>query len=228
MNTETIRTLIVDDHAVVRSGYRSYLEQLPEFQVVAEADNANEAYAQYKRLQPDLVIMDIMLHGASGIDASRRILTSHPGAKILIFSMYASPVLLQQALDVGVLGAVGKECDPDTLRQAAIAVARGNRYLDPAMAQALVFSRLERGHKAFDTLSAREFEIFLLLISGAPVEDIAQALSLSAKTIANRASSIRRKLGVGSDIQLVKLAAAAGMVPWIRPDPGGDPAGGDR
>ena len=218
MNTETIRTLIVDDHAVVRSGYRSYLQQVPGFQVVAEADSADEAYAQYKRLHPDVVIMDIMLQGASGIDASRRILSNHPGAKILIFSMYASPVLLQQALDVGVLGAVGKQCDPDTLREAAIAVARGDRYLDASMAQSLVFSKYDRGQKAFDSLSQREFEIFLLLISGAPGDEIAEALSLSVKTIANRASIIRQKLGVSSDIQLVKLAAAAGVVPWIRPD----------
>ncbi|HSI58484.1 MAG TPA: response regulator transcription factor [Ideonella sp.] len=218
MNTETIRTLIVDDHAVVRSGYRSYLQQVQGFQVVAEADSADEAYAQYKRLHPDVVIMDIMLQGASGIDASRRILSNHPGAKILIFSMYASPVLLQQALDVGVLGAVGKQCDPDTLREAAIAVARGDRYLDASMAQSLVFSKYDRGQKAFDSLSQREFEIFLLLISGAPGDEIAEALSLSVKTIANRASIIRQKLGVSSDIQLVKLAAAAGVVPWIRPD----------
>lgn len=218
MNTETIRTLIVDDHAVVRSGYRAYLQQVPCFEVVAEAESADEAYAQYKRMHPDVVIMDIMLQGASGIDASRRILSNHPGAKILIFSMYASPVLLQQALDVGVLGAVGKQCDPDTLREAAIAVARGNRYLDASMAQSLVFSRYDRGQKVFDSLSPREFEIFLLMVSGAPCDDIAEALNLSAKTIANRASIIRQKLGVASDIQLVKLAAGAGVVPWIRPD----------
>lgn len=218
MSTATIRTLIVDDHAVVRSGYRSYLEQVPGFQVVAEADCANEAYVQYKRLHPDVVIMDIMLQGASGIDASRRILSNHPAAKILIFSMYVSPVLLQQALNIGVLGAVGKQCDPDTLREAAIAVARGDRYLDASMAQSLVFSRYDRGPKIFDALSPREFEIFLLLISGAPVEEIAQALNLSTKTIANRASMIRQKLGASSDIQLVKLAAAAGVVPWLRPD----------
>lgn len=219
-SASSIRTMIVDDHAVVRSGYRSYLEQLPGFEVVAEAACANEAYAQYKRLQPDVVIMDIMLQGASGIDASRRILAVHPAARILIFSMYASPVLLQQALDVGVLGAVGKQCNPDTLRAAAVAVARGDRFLDASMAQSLVFAKYDQGQKIFHALSPREFEIFLLLISGAPGDEIAQALNLSAKTIANRASIIRQKLGVSSDIQLVKLAAAAGVVPWIQPDPG--------
>lgn len=218
MISSPIRALIVDDHAVVRSGYRSYLQQLPGFEVVAEAGSADDAYAQYKRHYPDVVIMDIMLQGASGIDASRRILAHHPGARILIFSMYASPALLQQALGVGVLGAVGKQCDADTLRNAALAVARGDRYLDSSMAQSLVFARFDRGQKAFECLSQREFEIFLMLISGAPGDEIAEALSLSVKTIANRASMIRQKLGASSDIQLVKLAAAAGVVPWIRPE----------
>ena len=218
MTIETIRTLIVDDHAVVRSGYRSFLQQVPGFEVVAEAENADDAYAQYKRWHPDVVIMDIMLQGASGIDASRRILATHAGARILIFSMYASPVLLQQALDVGVLGAVGKHCDPDTLREAAVAVAQGRRYLDPGMAQSLVFSKYDLEKKAVHALSPREFEIFLMLISGSTGDEIAEALSLSVKTIANRASAIRQKLGVSSDIQLVKLAHEAGIVPWIRPN----------
>jgi len=217
MNTETIRTLIVDDHAVVRSGYRTYLREVPGFDVVAEAENADDAYAQYKRFRPDVVIMDIMMQGASGIDASRRILSHHPGAKILIFSMYASPALLHQALDVGVLGAVGKQCDPDTLRAATIAVSRGERYLDGSTAQSLVFSKYDRDREVLGSLSPREFEIFLMLVSGASGDETARALSLSAKTIANRISMIRQKLGVSSDVELIKLAAMANIVPWIRP-----------
>lgn len=210
----TIRTLIVDDHAVVRSGYRTYLQQMSGFEVVAEAESADDAYLQYKRHLPDVVIMDIMMPGASGIDASRRILATHPQARILIFSMYSSPVFVQQALDIGALGIVGKDCDADTLREAVATVARGDKYLDGKMAQSLVFSRYDEGKRVFETLSAREFEILQLMMSGATMEQISATLSLSGKTVANRASMIRQKLGVATDIQLVKMAAAAGVVPW--------------
>lgn len=223
MTLETIRTMLVDDHAVVRSGYRTYLQQVPGFEVIAEAETADDAYSQYKRLRPDIVIMDIRLPGASGIDASRRILAHDPNARILVFSMYSSPAFLQQALDVGVMGVVGKECSPDTLRDAAIAVAHGERYMDGSMAQSLVFSKYDPRQKVMDTLSPREFEILHLMVSGATGEEIADTLSLSAKTIANRASTIRQKLGVASDIQLLKIAASAGVVPWIGPG-GSDPS----
>lgn len=218
MTLDTIRTMLVDDHAVVRSGYRAFLEQLTGFEVVAEAGTADEAYHGYRRLEPDIVIMDIRLPGASGIDASRRILAYDPRARILVFSMYSSPTFVRQALDVGVLGVVGKECGPDTLRDAAIVVARGERYLDRSLAQALAFSKYDAAKSALDTLSPREFEILQLMVSGASGEQIASTLSLSTKTVANRASAVRQKLGVSSDIQLLRLAASAGVVPWIAPD----------
>lgn len=213
---ETIRTMLVDDHAVVRSGYRTYLEAIPGFTVVAEAETADEAVSRYRRLFPDVVIMDIMLRGASGIDASRRIIAIHPGAKILVFSMYDSPVLLQQALDVGVLGAVGKECDPATLREAAVAVSRGERYLEEAVAESLEFANCTDSENLLRTLTPREFEVFMQLVSGSSGAETADALSLASKTVANLASLVRQKLGVTSDVQLVKLAADAGIVSWIR------------
>ena len=216
MSGDTVRTMIVDDHAVVRTGYRNYLQQLPDFDVVAEAETADEAYLLFKRHQPDIVIMDIMLGGASGLDASRRILAAAPGARILIFSMYSSPVLLQQALDIGVLGAVGKDSPPDVLCEAAIAVSRGRRYLDAAVAQSLVFSKYDLESKVFGALSPREFEIFQMLVAGMTPDAISESLNLSSKTIANRLSIVRQKLGVSSDIQLVKLAASIGVVPWLQ------------
>lgn len=218
MTLETIRTMLVDDHAVVRSGYRAYLERVPGFEVVLEAGTADEAYLGYRRLEPDIVIMDIRLPGASGIEASRRILAFDSRARILVFSMYSGPSFVRQALDVGVLGVVGKDCSPDALRDAAVVVARGERYLDRPLAQALAFSKYDAAKNALEALSPREFEILQLMVSGASGEQIATTLSLSTKTIANRASAIRQKLGVSSDIQLLKLAASAGVVPWITPE----------
>lgn len=215
MNDQPIRVLIVDDHAVVRSGYRTFLEQMGGFEVVAEADNAAEAYAQYKRWKTDIVIMDIMLPGASGIDASRRILSFDRDARILVFSMYAEPIVIRQAIGLGVLGMLSKDSPPERLCEAAIAVARGQRYLGGDLAMSVAFPTRSTREDIVEKLSPREFEIFQMLVSGATTEDIAQALSLSTKTIANRLSTIRQKLDANSDIQLVKMAAALGIVPWI-------------
>jgi DNA-binding NarL/FixJ family response regulator len=219
----TIKALIVDDHAVVRSGYGRYLEQEGEFEVVAEAASGAEAYAQYKRVLPDIVILDVMLPGASGLDASRRILGSDPHARILIFSMYSQPTLIRQALDIGVLGAVSKDSAPEVLCDAARAVARGQGYLDGKLARAMIFTRQTPERRLFEELPAREFEICRMLLNGSTVDDIARALSLSPKTVANRLTMLRQRLNVTTDIQLVKLAAAAGMVSWIRTPPQSTP-----
>ncbi|MBZ8140537.1 DNA-binding response regulator [Rubrivivax gelatinosus] len=224
MNEPGIRVLIVDDHAVVRSGYRTYLEQMGGFEVVAEADNAAEAYAQYKRCQPDIVIMDIMMPGASGIDASRRILAFDRDARILVFSMYVEPIVVRQALGLGVRGMLSKDSAPEQLCEAAIAVARGQRYLGGELAMAMAFSPRSPRAEIVEKLSGREFEIFQMLVSGASIDDIAQALNLSSKTVANRLSQIRQKLDANSDIQLVRMAAAIGIVSWI-PAPGSRPGG---
>ncbi|MBS0448304.1 MAG: response regulator transcription factor [Proteobacteria bacterium] len=211
-----IRTLIVDDHAVVRSGYARYLEEAGGFQIVGEAATAADAYAMYRRLTPDIVIMDVMLPGASGIDASRRILEMDPAARILIFSMYSQPVLMRQALDVGVLGALTKDSAPEVLCEAAMTVARGQKYLGGALARLMIFSQHTPARHLFEQLPPREFEICRLLLNGSTIDEIAQALNLSSKTVANRLSMLRQRLNVSSDIQLVKLAASAGLVPWIK------------
>lgn len=215
MNRHPIRVLIVDDHAVVRSGYRTYLEQMGGFEVVAEADTAAEAYAQYKRWKTDIVIMDIMLPGASGIDASRRILSFDRDARILVFSMYAEPIVIRQAIGMGVLGMLSKDSPPERLCEAAIAVAHGQRYLSGDLARSMTFPGHSPREEIVEKLSPREFEIFQMLVNGATNDDIARALNLSTKTVANRLSAIRQKLEATSDIQLVKMAASLGIVPWI-------------
>lgn len=210
MVIEPIRTLLVDDHAVVRSGYRAFLEMEPGFSVVAEADTADSAYLAWQRTRPDVTIMDIMLGAGSGIAASQRILAQHPGARILLFSMVVEPVFIQQALDMGVLGAIGKDAPPEVLRDAAVAVARGQRYLDAGIARRLAQAP-PAARAALAALAPRDFEIVRQLVTGASPEAIAERLHLSSKTIANRLSIVRAQLGVQSDIQLARLAAEAGL-----------------
>lgn len=210
---DPIRVLLVDDHAVVRSGYRAFLEQSPGVVVVAEADTADSAYHAWQRTRPHVVVMDIMLGAGSGIAASQRILSASPGARILVCSMLAEPVFIQHALDVGVLGAIGKDSPPQVLREAVLAVARGQRYVADGLAQRLAHAQPD-SRAAFQALAPRDFEIVRQLVLGTPIEHIGESLHLSAKTIANRLSLVRTQLGVQSDIQLVRLAAEAGLLDW--------------
>ncbi len=215
MKTQAIRTLLVDDHAVVRSGYRTYLQQIAGFDVCGEAGSAEEAYRAYKELQPDIVIMDILMPGASGIEACRRILKLQPRARILVFSMHVSATVVRQLLDIGVLGVLGKDSPPETLCAAAAAVASGQFYLENGTAKSVVFSRYHGDQARFQALSPREFDITQMLIAGVLPNDIAETLNLSSKTVANLLSIIRNKLGVTSDVHLLRLAASVGLVPWI-------------
>jgi len=207
--------MLVDDHSVVRAGYRRLIETTPGFQMVAEGANADDAYALYKVHMPDVVVMDIMLPGASGIDVTRRIIAYHPGARVLMFSMYSQAAFAQPALEAGALGFITKDSEPEELIEALAAIAAGKRYLSRAVAQTLAFSRMSSRHGLFDALAPREFEICRLLLSGIDTDEIAQQLKLSPKTIANRVCQIRRKLGVSSDIELIRIASEVGLVPWI-------------
>jgi DNA-binding NarL/FixJ family response regulator len=207
--------MLVDDHSVVRTGYRRLIETTPGFQVVAEGANADEAYALYKAHVPDAVVMDIMLPGASGIDVTRRIVAYNPAARVLVFSMYSHAAFAQPALEAGALGFITKDSEPEELIEALATIAAGKRYLSRAVAQMLAFSRMSARQGLLEGLAPREFEICRLLLSGTDTDTIAQQLKLSPKTVANRISHIRRKLNVGSDIELVRVASEVGLVPWV-------------
>jgi two-component system invasion response regulator UvrY len=215
MNNCTTRILLVDDHAVVRTGYRTLLEMNESLIVVAEADSADEAYAAYRRHTPDVVVMDIMLPGSSGIEATRRIVAFDEQAKVLMFTMCSHPTVVQQALDAGALGVLTKDSPAGQLVDAVQSVGRGKRVLSREVAESVAFSHYLPESKLFGYLTPREFEMCRLLVSGHSIEAIAEQLNLSPKTVANKLSTARRKLDVSSDIELVKLASEVGLVPWV-------------
>lgn len=215
MNNQQTRILLVDDHAVVRTGYRALLEMNESLAVVAEAGTADEAYAAYRKHAPDVVVMDIMLPGSSGIEATRRIVAFDAHARVLVFTMCTHPSVVQQALDVGALGVLTKDSPPELLVNGVRSVARGKRVLSRQIAESVAFSHYVPESKLFAFLTPREFEMCRLLVSGHSLEQIAECLNLSPKTVANKLSTARRKLGVGSDIELVKLASEVGLVPWV-------------
>ena len=211
MNTPAIKVFLVDDHAVVREGYRRLLERSAGITVVGEAANAAEAYGEFQRVQPDVVVMDISLPGASGIDALRRILAREPGAKVLMFSMHEESIFATRAFQAGALGYITKASAPEILVDAVRAVAQGKRTISPDMAQALALQAVSGGAPTLEVLSQREFEVMRLLVQGLTLNDIAQQLQLSYKTVANHQSAIRQKLNVETHAQLLKCVEHSGI-----------------
>ncbi|MGB7182693.1 MAG: response regulator transcription factor [Burkholderiaceae bacterium] len=213
-----LRILLVDDHAVVRSGYRQLLENETRFEVVAEAGDADGAYQSFRAVSPDICIMDVMLPDASGIEASRRIIQICPSARILIFTMYSRPAIARQALAAGAMGVLSKDSPPAEMLDAVRSVANGRIYLSNTVAHALASVGISNDSHGFDALSPREFEVCHLFLRGMRVEQIARQLSISVKTVSNLLSLVRQKLNVETDIALFEKAAHAGLLDWMLKD----------
>ena len=211
--TATIGVLLIDDHAVVREGYRRLLERAGDVRVAGEAASAAEGCRVYREVSPDVVVMDISLPDVSGIEGLRRLLAREPGARVLMFSIHDEPVFPRRAFAAGAAGYVTKASAPDVLVDAVRAVARGDRFLSPDIAQALALQDVSGRAEGLSTLSAREFEIARLLALGHPVREVAEKLCLSAKTVANHQSHIRQKLGAQSASQFVRIVTAGGLLP---------------
>ena len=222
-NTERkTSVLLVDDHAVVREGYLRLLERTADLEVVAEAATGEDAYRLYGELLPRVVVMDISLPGIGGIEATRRILARFPAARILMFSMHDDVVFSSRALQTGAFGYVTKSSAPDVLIDAVRLVAAGKLYISHDMAQDLAVQMAPGQRDPLQALSAREFEVFRLLVAGHRVEEIARILSLSTKTVANYQSSIRQNLDVSNAAQVVRLAMYQGL---LSNEPGRDDIG---
>ena len=209
--SDAARLLLVDDHAIVRAGYRHLLEQQDRFTVIGEAATADEAYAMFRQHRPDVVITDLAMPGSSGLDAIQRILRADAAARVLVFSMHVSPDLALAALRAGALGYVTKSSPPDVLLRAIADVLAGRNVLSPDIAQALALARLSGQRRPLEDLTPREFDVLCMLISPASEQEIAQRLHLSVKTIHNLHYQIKSKLDVASDIELTRLAISWGL-----------------
>jgi two-component system invasion response regulator UvrY len=206
-----VRLLLVDDHAIVRAGYRHLLERQSRYMVIAEAASADEAYALFQEHRPDVVITDLAMPGPSGLAAIQRILRADAAARVLVFSMHVSPDFAMAALQSGALGYVTKSSPADVLLRAIADVLQGRQVLSPDIAQALALARLHGQRRPLEALTAREFDVLCMLVSPASVHDIAQRLHLSVKTVHNVHYQIKAKLGVDSDIELTRLALSWGL-----------------
>lgn len=201
-----IKVLLVDDHEVVRAGYRRLLKSAPDIAVVGEAGSGEAAYRLVAAEPVDVVVMDLSLPGMSGIEAASRIRRRQPRVRVLMFSVHEEEIFVQRALDAGADGYLTKRAVAQMLVAAVREVAAGRRYLDPSISLA------DGARDTLSRLSRREFEIFRLLAEGNNVHAIAEALFLSPKTVSNHASRLRAKLGAGSSAELTRLAIRRGVI----------------
>jgi two-component system, NarL family, invasion response regulator UvrY len=206
-----ISILLVDDHPVVRQGYRRVLEHQSDFRVVAEADSATDAYGAFKAHAPDVVVMDISMPGASGLEAIRNIRQRDGGARILVFSMHGEAMQVKAAFNAGASGYVTKSSAPAVLVRAIRSVARGERSISDDVAHALAEDSLDPSRDKLEQLGEREIEILRQLAAGATKEQIASNLNISTKTVQNYHYLIKAKTGMRTDAMLVRLAVACGL-----------------
>jgi two-component system response regulator NreC len=210
---ETIRVLIVDDHAVVRSGLRKVLESEDGFEVVGEAGDMRNAVFEARVQSPDVILMDGVMPGASGIEATPAVLKEAPGAKVVVLSMQDDPRYVREAFAAGASGYVLKEAADKELVQAIREVADGGRYVHPALGARMITAEAEERRRAEeDPLSEREREVLRLLALGHTNQEIAKMLYISVRTAETHRAHIMQKLRLTTRAELVRYALDHGLL----------------
>ncbi|HYA45922.1 MAG TPA: response regulator transcription factor [Burkholderiales bacterium] len=209
-----VTILLADDHAVVRDGLRALIEDGNDLKVVGVAGNGREAVSEALRLHPDIVIMDIAMPELDGVEATRRIVEKCPDTRVLMLSMYLSAEHIYRALQAGAQGYVLKESAGDEVVEAIRAVRAGKRYLSHRITETVIDDYLREGASLspLDSLSLRERDVLQLVVEGKTNVAIAQALSLSPKTVETYRARIMKKLKVHDTVELVKFAMRHGLV----------------
>ncbi len=210
-----IRTMLAEDHALVRAGIRALLKAMPDVEVVAEAADGREAVALARRHRPDVVLMDIAMPGLNGLDAAGMLAKDVPGVRVLVLSMHAQEEYVRRALRMGATGYVLKGADPAELEQAVRTVARGEVYLASEVSKRVLDDYRNRlAHEAhpLDSLSPRQREILQLIAEGRSTKDIAHLLALSVKTVETHRSHVMARLDIYDIPGLVRFAIRVGLV----------------
>ena len=208
----TIRIMLVDDHAVVRAGVRRLLEQDARFLVVAECDSGEHAYQQFGEYLPDITVIDLSMPGMGGLEAIKRIIARYPAAKLLVLSMHENAAFASQALKAGASGYLSKNSLADELVNALDSIVKGQTYINASISQHIAQQFLNATENPLQILSAREFEIFRLLAEGIDSGDIGKKLNISGKTVANYQTTIKQKLSINNSVELVRLAIRSGLI----------------
>lgn len=208
----TLKIMLVDDHAVVRTGFKLLLQACNDIEVVAEADSGEAACQMYEAVAPDIVVMDIAMAGMGGIEAIKRLLAKNSRARILALSAHEDTSHPKRALQAGALGYLSKRSAPEVLIDAIRLIAQGQRYLDAQIAQRMAMQDLTGKQGPMDKLSAREFEVFMQLARGQSVAQISGTLALSSSTVGTHLYNIKQKLRLVNQAEMALLAVRHGLI----------------
>jgi two-component system invasion response regulator UvrY len=209
---KTINVMLVDDHAVVRFGFRMLLESTDDIKVVAEADSAEAAYQQIPTAKPDVIVMDISLGGTMGVEATRRIVARDKTAKVLGLSSHEDPSYVRYMLKAGALGYLSKRSAPDELMHAIRQVAEGRMYIEASLSQRMALEEFNGEKSPIEVLSEREFGVFIQLAKGLSVNQIAELLNISPRTVGTHLYNVKQKLGVSNQAELTLIAVRHGLI----------------
>jgi two-component system, NarL family, invasion response regulator UvrY len=207
-----VRVMLVDDHSVVRMGFKLLLQACDDIEVVAEADSGEAACQMVEAQAPDVVVMDIAMAGMGGIEAIKRLLAKNPRLRILALSAHEDTSHPKRALQAGALGYLSKRSAPEVLIDAIRAIAKGQRYLDAQIAQRIAVQDISGDKGPMEKLSAREFEVFVQLARGQSVAQISEALKLSSSTIGTHLYNVKQKLGLANQAEMTLLAMRHGLI----------------
>ena len=208
-----IRVMLVDDHALVRMGFRMLLDNHPDLDVVAEADTGEQACADYPRVQPDVVVMDLSMPGMGGLEAVKRLLAQDPTARVLALTAHEDTAHPRRVLRAGALGYLAKRSAPEALMEAVRAVAANRPYIDAHTAQALAIAEVRGGSTSpAEALSEREFSVFVQLARGLGVAQIADNLKISPSTVGTHLFHVKQKLGASNQSELTLVALRWGLL----------------
>ena len=207
-----MKVMLVDDHAVVRMGFKLLLQACDDIEVVAEADSGEAACQLVESALPDVVVMDIAMAGMGGIEAIKRLLAKNPKLRILALSAHEDTSHPRRALQAGALGYLSKRSAPEVLIDAVRSVAKGHGYLDAQIAQRIAVQGIHGDQGPMEKLSAREFEVFVKLAQGQSVAQISEALKLSGSTVGTHLYNLKRKLGMSNQAEMTLLAVRHGLI----------------
>lgn len=207
-----INVLLVDDHAVVRMGFKMLLESAPDIKVVAEAESGEQGVKAYMEHHPDVVVMDITMPGIGGLEAIERIMAKDGNSRILVLSAHEDSVHPKRVLNAGAMGYLTKRSAAEELIKAIRTVAGGKRYLEASVAQQMAIQQLSGEQNPVDVLSGREFEVFIALAKGKTTNEIAETLCLSPRTVGTHLYNIKQKLNASNSAEIALIAMRSGLI----------------
>lgn len=207
-----IKILLVDDHAVVRMGFKMLIEAEDDITVIGEAESGEVAIKLFQELKPDIIVMDITMPGIGGLEAIDRIIAKDKNTKILVLSAHEDSVHPKRVLNAGAMGYLTKRSAAEELIKAIKSIHQGKRYLEPYIAQQMAITQLSGETNPVEILSDREFEVFIALAKGKSTNEIADTLCLSPRTVGTHLYNIKQKLNANNSAEIALIAIRCGLI----------------